>query len=290
MADCLLDLVLRPGETDAPAGAAAADGGRIDRHAGGRRRAGGDRRPRRARRDGPRAARPRSPSPAASRRPTPARRSRDPLRLPTTPRRGSRPSRKSSSGLVGRDRTARARRRELVDAEPRADGPTSTEGRAPGPTDASAGAALTPASVRGRAPTGRDRRGSPRGRRPDRSEPTGSAASRAVAGRRTAGGRRPIAPSTTRAGRCSTPAQALSHARRLVRTAAAADAADEARLAGESGGRVTDAEDALAALRVDAPTPSASGWPNCSRPPAAAGWSSGRGSRSPTPCPARCSR
>ena len=61
MADCLLDLVLRPGETDAPAGSADADRGRVGRHARRRRRAGRDRRSRRARRDGPRPGPPASP-------------------------------------------------------------------------------------------------------------------------------------------------------------------------------------------------------------------------------------
>jgi hypothetical protein len=80
-------------------------------------------------------------------------------------------------------------------------------------------------------------------------------------------------------------AVALGHARRMVRTAEAADAADEAAWALGPDGQVSAADDALAALRV-ATDAQRENWPACWPPPLAADWPTGPASRSPTRSPA----
>ena len=280
MADCLLDLVLRPGETDAAAVQVHADRGRLDRHHGGRGRAGRDRRPRGARRDGPRTA-------------PPLRRTG---RLPDGPGRRRRPH--------AHGRRPRTRRPLAERWVHRAEGALTDRWPAR-QTDASRRLA------EGRAWTTSERWC---GRRRDQagdpalSSELGPRAGPA-GGRRVAGpGREARSAGRTRtelvgaadrsrgrngaAGHCAGPDEATARvpgvwcAPRL----ADADAADEADWEAGPGRRVTDAEDALdRPCRMHRGAAQLAGRPARS-PPAAGDWSNARASLSPTPSPAPCSR
>ena len=86
------------------------------------------------------------------------------------------------------------------------------------------------------------------------------------------GGPRPTGRSRPPATALLARARAMAHAGRLVRTAAAADAGDEAS-GRPARGRLTAAEDAMTALSAATTAPAGASWAGCSAPPAAADWS-----------------